>query len=712
MKNLLFTALIAFLLILISSCDILKPEDIQDDNPPDANTVSVGVDGGEINVDDFSIVIPPGAFQQTANLKVYQSNVAIPGEDVVTSVYSIEGLPDNYSLPIDVSIKLSNAVSGETYLALQGEAFVPSLNEVDPSYSYFKAAVSGDTIKGQIPAMSGNKTNSSSAKLSDNAKSPAGIFSLHIFGCSNKRTYTTDNNHFKITYDVSKDNPTDITNLGTYLETAYSKIKSIGFDLGKRTNWPVSVSIAVLGNAHGLFTPSRWSKNDGYLRFDRSGLSDQELMKTSAIHEFFHLVQYLYDSRGAFRQGSFAPDHYWFNEACSVWSEKLVASADYVSSNWLANQLRPFNGLQAGASDNPEKHGYGMASFIEYLTNDYGKSVLVDIYEKILAQRHVIDAINNSVNYNLYLDCGRFFKRYSQGLVFPDFGPGNLSQIVEDEFDITSAGDTLKTFTANYKDLSAKVYLVKLQNPDFQTDDSLEISIDQNLCNITVFKYPSPGNVSVIAEGEKSCVIPDIKGLRDQHKQLYVMVTNSNFISNNYQPSNLDIKLTMRVKSSKKISVDVIINIDGATYKEKVNNDNWVILNNEEFIFTPSAGVHGPKIGTLINNTFTSPLDDVYNPLNVESSYIKITFLENPKRINLEAELIINDATTGIKEHRKFTINGILEQDTGRYWEYGNTLSRAIIIDDYERHDIGGDYYSEFVSLNAGTNSKVEVKIN
>ena len=708
MKKLMISFFAFFFLLIISSCDILKPEEVQDDNPSDENAFTIGAEGGNIGIEGLSIVIPSGAFQETVNLKVYKSNIVIPEEKVVTPVYSIEGLPDNYSLPINVTIKLNGAVSNETYLVIQENAFVSSLNITQQSCAFFDATVTGDTIKGQIPANSGSNGNFSSVKFTENKETPTDFFSVNIFGSSNKRAYLTGTNHFKIIYDVSKDNQTDITNLGDYLETAYSKIKDIGFNLGKRTNWPVYVSIAELGNAYGLFTPSHWSINNGYLRFDRNGLSDPELMKTSAIHEFFHLAQYLYDYRGAFRQGSFAPDHYWFNEACSVWSEGLVSSSSYVSSNWLANQMSPFNGLQAGSSGAPEKHGYGMAPFIKYLTDEYGTNILVAIYEKLLTKKHVIDAINNSINYNLFLDCNEFFTKYSEGKIYPDFGIANLSSLVEDKFEINSNSNVSKTFTATYKGLSAKIYQVKL-NKDFEEGASLGIGVDQDLCDITVFQYPiNPGGNNILAKGSKNCVVPNLKNLRQQNKQLFVMIVNSNYVSNDYAPSSKDIKLTFSVNG--KMLINYVLTIDQADF-EFVYNDGSPItyeygvehLLNFEYYVTPENSS---------DSVFVASFDITQYSVNYKGN-LKITFLNSPRRASYQLDMdvveytyythhYLVDCEVPFNHH-----NDNLNMDSYSLW--GTDVSSGLINYSYSQDTPSGNI--KLIGYNFGNNASLQIEV-
>ncbi|NOX17218.1 MAG: hypothetical protein GXO87_02930 [Chlorobi bacterium] len=277
---------------------------------------------------------------------------------------------------------------------------------------------------------------------------------------------------------------------------------------------------------------------------------------------------------------------------------------------------------------------------IKYLTDKYGKSILPVVYEKILVERHVIDAINNSINYNLFLDCNDFFKKYSHGEIYPDFGIANLPGLVEDKFEITAGGDASKTFTANYNGLSAKIYQVKL-NKDFEDGASLSISIDQDLCDITVFQYPiNPGGNNILAQGQKSCVVSNLKELRQQNKQLFVMIVNENYISNNYTPSSKDIKLTLSVNG--KMLINYVLKIDQANF-EFVYNDG-----------SPSTYEYGVEHlldfayyvtpDNLSDSVFVASFDFTNYSVNYKGS-LKITFMNYPQRVNYQLDMDVVEYT-------------------------------------------------------------------
>ncbi|MBU1698866.1 MAG: hypothetical protein KJ970_13695 [Candidatus Eisenbacteria bacterium] len=540
--------LISTFILLFSSCGLVDEVDDtnnETDNDTIINSTTVGTDGGIINADELTLTIPAGAFSQTVEIIIYSSSDAdVSMDDIATKVYSIEGLPDQYSTPIDVRIRHNGITNEQAYLILQEETYIPSLDSIFANNIYFEAVVAGDSLISQIPAITTDLSKGTSLDAIYNT-SRTKIYAIH-----DRINHTTSGNHFNIVYSPNRDDATNITTLGQYLEDAYTKLQGIGFSCARRTTWPVQVHIEIL-DAYGYHVPSRWGLNSSTLQFNSTYLSDQTAMKTTAIHEYFHLIHYLYDNRNFLSRATFAPPHHWFNEACAVWSEELVTNPQYMSETRSSfNAESPFTGLQAGSEADAEQHGYGMSAFIKYIANVYGQNVLVNIYDKLFAGKHVVDAINQCINEMLFIDYNLFLQQYAHGQLYPDVGLPVIKMFAEGAFEIASDADTLKTFSANSRELSGNIYSVKLDNPNFKDDTSLEISIDQELCHITVFQYPEPNSpFNVVAEGSRSCVVSDLKDLKAQNKHLLVMVVNGNLVKiPEYSPSTIDITVRMEVK--------------------------------------------------------------------------------------------------------------------------------------------------------------------
>lgn len=658
-KYLFFVAII----ILVFSCDINDILNDEDEKEEVQNTIEVGPNGGTINVDDITISIPSGAFAEATNIKI--SSVPNTGDDVdiVTRIYSIEGIPIQFSKPIDISIKHSGNISDQSYLIVQEESYIPSLGGSSVSNNYFEAIISGDSIKCQIPAKPADLAKFSSVvKLED--------YSLwNIVATTRKKNHTTSNNHFNIVYSSSKDNISDIIALGQFLEDAYTKIQGLGFSYSRRTTWPVQVYIENLAIVdYGLFNASYWSYNRDYMRFNRIHLSDQAAMKTTAIHEFFHLAQYLYDSRFAINRASFQSPQHWFNEACAVWSEELVTNSQYISSTkgYLTEQS-PFKGLQAGSEIKASEHGYGMSAFIKYIVGKYGQSVLVNVYDKLFAGGKVVDAINKSMDEMLFIDYNLFLQQYAHGQLYPDVGLPILLDILEDEFEIKSDSDTLKIFAANYRELSGKIYSVKLDNPNFKDDASLEISIEEELCHITVFQYPEPNSpFNVLAEGGKSCIIPDLKGLKALNKRLLVMVTNGNFIKiPSYSPSSKDINVKMEVKSNQEVLKFTKVCFDWAL------ETNWSHHPSDHYSWQEWGFCYSPIILELTKsgNTYSGSFEghSWWNPGSAYSGSISFTLRDDENTETLNGQ-------TNIASSVEFTFKNTRDESV-MWYDYVITMT-------------------------------------
>lgn len=699
--------LISTFLLILTSCDIVDAiADVskgEDDDITDAliNSTTVGTDGGIINADELTLTIPAGAFSQAVDINIYASSVTDGSiDDIATKVYKIEGLPDQYFKPIDVRIKHNGTINEQTYLILQEETYIPSLDSISASNIYFDAVVVGDSIKSQLPAIP--------AMTADLAKVASVVDTWNkeqkLMALSNRKTHTTSNNHFIINYNSSLDNEPNIIDLGKYLEGAYSKLQNIGFDYTDRTNWPINVIIETfVGDdigANGLHCTTLVGTNYYYLKFNRLSLNDERAIKTASIHEFFHIVQYFYDNRNFASKAKSKPAHHWFNEACSVYSEELVMGPDYVSDIRTAHGMQPFYGLQAGSVGNAQNHGYGMSAYVHYLVKQYGQSILVDIYKSIEAGKHVVNAIDLSLNGNLFLDYNEFLKQYAQGAVYSDFGSTNLISIADGTFDINSNTDILKTFTANYKEFSGKFYIVQLGNPNFKDDTSLEISIDQDLCDITVFQFPTVGTDNVLAQGLKSCVVSDLKGLKQQNKRLLVMVTNSYCIKiPTYSPTNMDINVKMEINKDSNGNLRFLINgcvVDRteAGVTDRMNN----VYIDEVLSF---GGSNGSYYYQSLGRTY--------------SGTVNITFIDNPKSINfhLDGGYTYESIWGFGKVEFKYSVDytGIPYTGLEGAYQVYSVTDRAVQSGHFTWSETNSQWKDELISVDCGDGAYITVHI-
>ena len=101
--------------------------------------------------------------------------------------------------------------------------------------------------------------------------------------------------------------------MGRFLEEAYDLFgsQSMGFTYAARTRWPVRVTVRDLAEGDcGHFCSSIWGENFAFLEFQTHSLGESSKLRRIAGHEFFHLVQFLYDPRDWRVKATVFPNHH------------------------------------------------------------------------------------------------------------------------------------------------------------------------------------------------------------------------------------------------------------------------------------------------------------------------------------------------------------------------------------------------------------------
>ncbi len=480
----------------------------------------VGYSGGEVNAGDVSVSFPSGSFSSSTEVKVYKVYENPFGENAISSAFRLE-VSDSFSKPVEVRIKYSGTPSGEVVIAIGEKSFVGSLGEEEETYYFIPATISNGYATAEIPGMASLSASQVGIKASTTGYS----FDLWVLAGYSK--YETD--HFRIYFPSSLAYSSAIEELGNALENAYKTYKNMGFSYSARTKWPMEVVVKKLGSGvYGYYSPSMFGVNYGKMEINKDKLDNMEEMKITAGHEFFHFVQDLYDPRSSISKAKgWFYNHYWLDEATAVWAEeKFSSSSNYISPVRSGNEFAPFNGMQAGAEIDARNHGYGMSALIKYLVKKHGESVLVNIYNRIRAGDHPVDAIENAAGdpSDWYLD---FLKEYIIGNVYKDFTP--LSNLAG-RFTISSEKDNHTSFLQSYPDLSGKLFLIRLSYPDMPENAVMTIKDDSVWGEITVFKVKSDA-IEYLDNGYDEVAISNLKGLQDNGWNLLILETNVRAIS-------------------------------------------------------------------------------------------------------------------------------------------------------------------------------------
>jgi hypothetical protein len=526
-KNLIL-ALLSGLLVFTGCKD--------DDNTPQGDTYKliasqvIGPDGGSIISDNVMIEIPAGALFEASTIELYSSSTENPfGDDGNSEVFWLSGIPDPMNIPIRFSLRYRGTLSDESFICVGKYVIATSGQDTTLSETLLPASDSSGFLQASTLVPDPKQLKSTAYN---------GRYGFPFFSTTGYWYYQTD--HFKIHFPGRYKSTGVIESLADGLEGAYDTLLGMGFLYNPRTSWPVEVTVKPLPpDVNGQTDRSfPWTSNSGYIEISTDIMNDKPLVKITGAHEFFHIVQDLYNYDEIYN---------WLQESSSVWFEEKFAAnpSTYVSDARAGLQMEPFNGLQAGTSGSGIHHGYGCSAVIKYAVSQYGNGIIKKIWEYCRNGEHPVSAIKLSTDPYViwYIN---FMKEYVMGNVYNDNVLGQC--VYNDKFTINGDQDVQKSYERAYPDLSAYVYIVEPKSTTFKDESKLQLDLTGEGRSIYVIKKTGSVMTS-IGYDVNHLVIPDLKGLQASGSTLYVVVTNYNDTPPTYTV-NSTIKLDMNVVNS------------------------------------------------------------------------------------------------------------------------------------------------------------------
>lgn len=622
MKKFMFLGLT--ILLLLAGCKKDSPTEPEKE-PQEEITQVIGTNGGKIAVGDIEVNVSSNTFSSSTTIKlsVNEQQSSMIGESVSES-FKLEGIPSDYSRPIEIKIKTNTNVTSEAFIAVGSDDFIISKKSSEYSYRLISAQKQNEYLVCELPAPDlglGKAGNFSSGETFD-------IILEAVLG----KSYSSSQGHFKIDYpnNVSLQS---VINLAEYLEEAYTKIQNLGFSYSARTNWPVSVTVRQLSpEDYGYSVASVLGDNYGYLEFNSTRINDAAAMRLTAGHEFFHLVQAFYDKRNRFSKAKFASPHLWVDEASAVWAEeKFTNQSGYSSPIRDGHTLAPFKGMQTGPNSDAQSYGYGMSALIKY----FGEQKLITIYNWIAAKFDPQAAVSLCTYDPASYWWPDFLKKYVKGEIYDDVNPLTLtSDANTNVFDIAGDSDTLKTFQNNCPDLSGLLYNIKLRNANFENSTSIKFQLTQDANqNLYVYKYKG-SSIELIEESNKEITINDLKSLKDGGWYLLAMVTNSSLIA-----GSKSINLQVRVKKTDAIDFSKykycqIGLYNPSIHTEDSNGGTYTIKPNQNIPLTKTEGKFEGNVFKSTWNIQEYPsrhgeLEVTVDPVTLMATAFKVTEIIN-----------------------------------------------------------------------------------
>ncbi|MCP9769694.1 hypothetical protein EGI22_17460 [Lacihabitans sp. LS3-19] len=594
MKKIAWLQLISFTLILASCSlfgDIINPE-------KSVATADIDQKGGSIEATDILVRIPATAFDSQNSLEISEvKNAPTELVSVNSKLFVLEGLPLNVNKGIKIKIKKNtNQPSQIPLLAVGEEIFIKSLNKTAIHYQYLPAVDSSGYTLATLPA-----TDQKISETDASGRVAETKVKMYLISFDGNFSIDTPEGHFKMyfPYLSMKDN---VVKLGSNLEGAYSKFKNLGFSYSSRSSWPMNVTIKKLdAGVYGYASNSVLGYNYGCMEFNSDNLKDDDELKLTAGHEFFHLVQSFYDPRNRFsraKSGNYT--HFWLDEATAVWIEKMFSTqTNYVSNIRNSHQMAPFSGFQKGAEENAGEHGYGMSAVVKYLTVKNGDALVRTAYQSIKANKHPVEAISPTTPF-IWWDS--FFRDYLEGKVYDDVNTGFWLASNHGLFDIKAEKDTVKEFKKTYADYSAAIFRVSLNYDKFTDGANIVFTLPTDAdSRVTIYKTVGT-KMQLVASAIDKVTLKDILKLKTDKSVLFALVTNTASKAGYLGSRDLTLKIKVNNLELDENLFGKWTTSDGDysyTFKsdgtaiQRVNgidyNWNWVIENKQIKMFIPNG---------------------------------------------------------------------------------------------------------------------------
>ena len=202
---------------------------------------------------------------------------------------------------------------------------------------------------------------------------------------------TMESTHFRLYYPASIQADADMAQIILNdAEDAYTRLHDMGF-LTTGLSLPLVITVeAGMGTRDGEAGIPLSGKAGQYLNLNVNLCAPTHADKLRATigHEFFHIVQNLYDPRSALRirHPRAHPYFLWLSEASSVWFESVVLdSSTYVADVFTSNIDMYRQGPETFV-DHAEAQsiGYYASGFLRHLTDARGSNTLVyDIWKEV-----------------------------------------------------------------------------------------------------------------------------------------------------------------------------------------------------------------------------------------------------------------------------------------------------------------------------------------
>jgi len=680
----------------IVSCD--PPTNNPDNDPvddPDAVLAegNIGSSGGVVEAEGIIISVPPESFSSTVTIQIFSGEESdnVFGDNAVTPPYRIEGLPEEFSKPIEVAIKFSGSLANENYLALGHEIEV--IESEDPAFStsLFEAVDSAGYLISAIEPPGISSAPEGSKKKSSSGGTPTEF----LMGLSNMTSEETP--FFKLSHQFHADK-VKIRKLAAYMDAAIDTFASMGlisksyaedaikaFGKLKVDIWGVNevkyrdwciempeLEIQTEGTppSYGAYIwqnllDIKISISENVLR-----LSDEKQIAALAFAWVYRMC--------CFSQVGSRQD--WFTYGSTLWiQEKYSGVAEYNVTTAPEFPMSPLAGMESGKSrfnDVRRKktvyggilsveegnYGFSMVPLIKYLDRTYAhdKHQIVKILSETILSRTktATEGIINAIEDPEYIWLPGFYKAYLTRKLY-DISFDHFKDKIrpQDQLDFNKVVDTLMTNEEDYADLSAKLFKVNFLMPEFKEVASLNFKLGppaRNLDYLTTMVFGLKDGELDYLDQSADLTLPNVAELKNNgYHSIVALVVNSA----NEPPFNegLRIELDTEMRVAPKDFDWVIIKVMALSNFTYSYGDEGV----SEVVYTAGKLRKGKMTGNLFTASWSEPLSDGTSSGNIDISF-------DPDRFPNYITGFWVTETQKLSSTRTYTING----ENLEFWGY------------------------------------------
>ncbi len=638
-KILTFALILSFIFISCEKNDEPEEEKIQQD--PNLTESTIGQSGGKLKTETFELIVPAGAFLSDNELKISEVDEESDfGENSNSGQYLIEGLPDELSKPLKIKIKYSGT-PGESFIAASEEAMDAGTGEEDVFYDFLEGTDSAGFLMASYPPDTFFHLNPTASSY----KSTQGTKWIKLEVVSNfiSGHYTGTEKH---TYDVFiRENLDGLRpEIIGYFDKAYhtyiSTLKfkhDFYFDLLVLGNYKLN-RILVSNVREDIYCKYLWKSGNqslpgGLFVINAKKLDDPAGMQRMIASEVFRSILFQYDMMFPRMDPPNLVDHYWLNQSLITWSEEFFVPVgervNYVPSGFKGNEMAALNGIDYGSnigegSDVSKviNYGRGLSPLVKFISMD-NLSADIDTmwayyYNSVIRKDKspvavVINMMNDAFN-NLSYETGRFdfttkgyyvefLDQYLRGNIYSVEASTFLDAVsTENTFTINKEEDTLKLFSRNYPELSARLFKIEIKNDEIQKDRKLELKAsaeDNEAAHVVVYGYKD-GDLTLL-EGGRTITISDLT----PYDTYLAMVPHDFFSFLNINDIKLDLEVTLKKPKERKFEYCAI-----KTELKRIRESNYFSEPiPEPFVDTTSWVVSWYLKGSFNGNKFEAQID-------------------------------------------------------------------------------------------------------